>query len=85
MHTVQYTIRQIPKQLDTFLRRQARLRGRSLNQTVLDYINKAIEEDKKDKNDDLSWFIGANTIDDAAVQAIQDAKAYDKQTQQRMQ
>lgn len=82
MSHIQYTIRQIPKQLDDFLRRQARLNGRSLNQTVLDYINKAIEEDRKDKHDDLAWFIGANTIDDRSLQAIQDVKAYDKQKQQ---
>ncbi|MGH7196132.1 MAG: hypothetical protein ACREGA_05170 [Candidatus Saccharimonadales bacterium] len=38
MTTTQYTIRGIPKQLDSRLRRLARLRGQSLNRVVLEQL-----------------------------------------------
>ena len=74
----QYTIRSVPKQLDRFLRRQARLRGRSLNQTVLDYISQAVKLDMQDLDDDFSWIIGANTIEDQSLDAIAKLKQADK-------
>lgn len=38
MATIQYTIRGIPAQVDTRLRRLARLRGQSLNQIVVEQL-----------------------------------------------
>lgn len=79
MSTIQYTIRAVPKKLDAFLRRQAHLRGKSLNQTVLDYIVQATKLDMQETDDDFSWIIGAGTIDDASLQAIAELKNIDKQ------
>jgi len=79
METTQYTIRAIPKKLDIFLRRQALLRGKSLNQTVLDYITQATKLDMNDVDDDFAWLIGANTIDDASLRAISELRQIDKQ------
>lgn len=81
MSDIQYTIRAIPKQVDTYLRRQAHLRGRSLNRTVLDYIEESIKRDAVKQDDDFSWLIGSNTIDDSSLEAIKEAKEYDKQKQ----
>jgi len=75
----QYTIRSVPKELDAFLRRQARLLGKSLNQTVLDYIKQATRLDMQDFDDDFHWLIGSNTIDKATLHAIADLKRMDKQ------
>jgi hypothetical protein len=83
MSDIQYTIRAVPKQIDTYLRRQARLRGRSLNSTVLSYIEESINHDTTKKDDDFSWLIGSNTIDDASLEAIKEAKEYDKQKQRQ--
>lgn len=79
MGTIQYTIRAVPKKLDTFLRRQAQLRGKSLNQTVLDYIEQATKLDMQEDSDDFSWLIGANTLDDDSLKAIAEFKRIDKQ------
>ncbi len=78
MTTVQYTIRSIPKNLDNFLRRQAQLRGKSLNQTVLDYIEQATKLDLQQTDEDFDWIIGADTMDNASLQAIEELKAADK-------
>jgi hypothetical protein len=78
MNTTQYTIRSIPKKLDTFLRRQAHLRGKSLNQTVLDYIEQATKIDMQEDNDNFDWLIGANTLDDDSLLAIAELKKIDK-------
>ncbi len=80
MDTTQYTIRSIPKNLDTFLRRQARLRGMSLNQTVLEYIKQAAKLDmQEDSSDNFDWIIGANTLEDDSLDAIAELKRVDKQ------
>jgi hypothetical protein len=78
MNTTQYTIRSVPKKLDSFLRRQARLQGKSLNQTVLDYIKQATKLDMQENDDNFDWIIGADTLDDTALQAIADLKQVDK-------
>lgn len=79
MSQIQYTLRSIPKSLDTFLRRQARLHGKSLNQTVLDYIHQATKLDLQQADDNFDWIIGADTLDDDSLQAIADLKRIDKQ------
>lgn len=79
MNTTQYTIRSVPKALDVFLRRQATARGKSLNQTVLDYIEQATKLDMQESDDDFAWLIGANTLDSKSLKAISDLKEGDKQ------
>lgn len=78
MSTKQYTIRSVPKSIDDFLRRQARLQGKSLNQTILDYIKQATKLDMQENDDDFSWIIGANTLDDDSLQAMSELKRIDK-------
>ena len=78
MSDVQYTIRAIPKQLDNFLRRQAKLKGKSLNQTVLDYIEQATKLDLQQTDEDFDWIIGANTLDKESLHAISELKSTDK-------
>jgi hypothetical protein len=79
MNTTQYTIRAVPKNLDNFLRLQARLQGKSLNQTVLDYIKQATKLDLQEVDEDFDWIIGANTLDNSSLLAIKELKEIDKQ------
>ena len=78
MKTTQYTIRAVPKELDVFLRRQARLSGKSLNQTILDYIKQATKLDMQEDDDNFDWIIGANTLDKDSLRAIAELKRIDK-------
>lgn len=78
MNTVQYTIRSIPRNLDLFLRRQARLQGRSLNQVVLGYMHQATKLDMQVDEDNFDWIVGANTLDEESLGAIAELKQTDK-------
>ncbi len=78
MTTIQYTIRSVPKKLDTFLRQQAQKHGKSLNRTVLDYIQQATKLDIQQIDEDFDWIIGANTLDNESLQAIENLKSVDK-------
>ncbi len=78
MTTIQYTIRSVPKDVDAFLRRQASLQHKSLNQVVLEYITQATKLDLQQQDDDFAWLIGANTMDAATLDAISDLKVHDK-------
>ncbi len=82
MSDIQYTIRSVPKQLDEFLRQQARLSGRSLNAVVLDYLGQSIKVDLEAESDDFAWIIGADTIDNRSLKAIANLKKTDKLKQQ---
>jgi hypothetical protein len=68
----QYTVRSVPRKLDVFLRRQARLRSKSLNRTILDYIEQATKLDmqQEDTDDNFDWIIGSNTLDDDSLRAM---------------
>jgi hypothetical protein len=78
MRKTQYTIRSVPPHLDRFLRQQARLSGKSLNQTLLDYIEQATKLDMQN-DDNFDWIIGANTLDNDSLRAIDEVKQTDKQ------
>ena len=80
MKTVQYTIRSVPQSLDVFLRRQARTHGKSLNRLVLDYIEQATKLEREQPDDTFSWIIGANTLDEPTLQAIDELHQIDKRT-----
>ncbi len=78
MTNIQYTIRTVTKSLDNFLRRQAKQQGKSLNRVVLDYIEQATKLDLQQTDEDFEWIIGADTMDNASLQAIAQLKATDK-------
>lgn len=77
-NTIQYTVRAVPTKLDQFLRQQARLHGKSLNKTILDYIQQASKLDMQTTEDNFDWIIGANTLDNDSLRAISELKQADK-------
>ena len=42
MKTIQYTIRQVPEQVDRFLRQQAKKSNKSLNSVLLDILKRGV-------------------------------------------
>jgi hypothetical protein len=71
MNSHQYTIRNVPANLDAELRREARTRGRSLNAVVLETLEHAKLPASTILHDDLDWFVGAATEDDGQFDAAQ--------------
>ncbi|HTE57636.1 MAG TPA: hypothetical protein VK694_02745 [Verrucomicrobiae bacterium] len=73
MSVKQYTIRNIPPQVDSYLRKRARLSGKSLNEVVIAELSANAGVGKKSIVDSLDWFIGSNSMDDATLKAIDSA------------
>ena len=70
-HKIQYTIRDIPPATDRRLRKLAKIRGKSLNEVVVDELS-AQNTAKGSLVDSLDWFFGSNTIDDATIKFLEE-------------
>lgn len=70
MKAIQYTIRNIPEPVDRYLRKRAKISGRSLNQVVIDELSEKAPRQGRSVIDDLDWFIGSDTLDDSFDQFI---------------
>ena len=69
MHTTQYTIRNIPEPVNRYLRKKARLSGKSLNQVIVDELSERVSEPSATASTALNWFIGSG-MDDATLRAL---------------
>ncbi len=72
MAVKQYTIRNIPEPVDRYLRKRAKLSGKSLNQVIIDELSEKVPNQKQTLLESLDWFIGSNTIDDATLHALEE-------------
>jgi hypothetical protein len=57
MKRIQYTIRNVPEEVDGILHQKAREQGKSFNQTVVETLQQATIKPKT-VGDSLDWFIG---------------------------
>jgi hypothetical protein len=69
MQTTQYTIRNIPEPVNRYLRKKARLSGKSLNQVIVDELSEKVADPSATVGPALSWFIGSG-MDDATLLAL---------------
>lgn len=70
MNSIQYTIRSVPKSVDTALRNNAKESGKSLNQVIVDALEKATGVSQTTRRfTDLDHIFG---------KGIQDKKAFDE-------
>jgi plasmid stability protein len=68
---MQYTLRNIPKNLDRALRDKARAERKSLNAVALDALKRGLGlNGEAVRYDDLDWFFGGNTIDANSLKAM---------------
>jgi hypothetical protein len=72
MTSIQYTVRGIPEDLDTELRREAQSTGRTLNSLVVETLREAKLTSPDLVHDDLDWFIaGAADEEEREVAAME--------------
>lgn len=71
MKAMQYTIRNIPPEIDRYLRRQSEVSGVSLNQTILNELSERAGTKAQSLADELNWFIGSG-IDNETLKALAD-------------
>jgi hypothetical protein len=70
---MQYTIRSVPPKVDSALRQQARKTGKSLNEVVLETLEKGAGVKPDARYHDLDWFVGKGGLDN---EAFDDAMAW---------
>jgi len=74
MSTLQYTIRNIPADVDRVIRKKAKLSGKSINQVIIDDMRHANGLNATNKLGGalagLEWFVGSGDLDDATLRAI---------------
>lgn len=81
MKTKQYTIRNIPEPVDRYLRKRAKLSGKSLNQVIIEELSEraGISDASKSLIDSLNWFIGGGAMDEATLKALEDEDRLQKE------
>lgn len=78
MKTIQYTVRNIPEPVNHYLRKRARLSGKSLNQVIVEELSEKVVSPSTPVVTALSWFIGSG-IDDATLQALENEDKIQKE------
>lgn len=75
---MQYTLRNVPEEIDRALRERARQEGRSLNEVTLQALRQALGLDgESERRRDLSAFAGTWVEDPAVDQALADQRRID--------
>lgn len=72
MSTKQYTVRNVPQTVDRYLRKRAKISGKSLNQVIIDELSEKAGVGTESLVDSLDWFYGANTIGDDVIEALEE-------------
>jgi plasmid stability protein len=70
MKAIQYTIRNIPESVNTYLRKRSRLSGKSLNQVIIDELSEKVASPGTKMGVALTWFIGSG-VDQATLDALE--------------
>lgn len=72
----QYTVRNVPRQLDITIRKRAKIEGTSINDLLLRSLAEAngykLSEQKDESANRLDWFIGKSNIGDDVIRALED-------------
>lgn len=75
----QLTIRNIPESVNLYLRKKARLSGKSINQVVIEELSKEVPNLDKPLSSSLSWFIGSG-IDRQTTEALNEEDKIQKES-----
>lgn len=78
MKIKQYTLRNIPEPVDRYLRKRAKLSGKSLNQVIIDELAERSGVNKPTLLESLDWFIGSG-IDDGTLKALEEEDKIQKE------
>lgn len=79
MSKTQYTIRNIPPSVDRYLRKRAKISGRSLNQIIIEELSERAGVKSGGIVQSLDWFIGGGVIDETSQKALEEDDAVQKE------
>lgn len=74
---LQYTLRNVPPEVDQALRKRAREEGKSLNEVTLDVLHRALNGDAPKRHTDLDHLIGTWVEDPEFDKAMEDQRRID--------
>ena len=78
MQSVQYTVRNVPQEIDRIIRRKARKEGRSLNEVILEALKNSVGIGADDvPKRDLNWLAGSWKEDRAFDAILADMRKID--------
>ena len=79
MNNIQYTIRNIPPEVDRIIKKRSKQSGKSFNQTVVDLLSfQTLGTTKIPTDSNFDWLFGANTLDDSFDEAIKGLSQIDE-------
>jgi len=79
MSNIQYTIRNIPKPLDSVIRKRSKISGKSFNQTVVELLSlQAFGTKEPPTDNNFDWLYNKNTLDESFDEVIEDISKVDK-------
>ena len=79
MSNLRYTIRNVPLQVDSVIRRRSKQTGKSLNQTVIELLSlQTLGTTKIVKDDSFNFLFNKNTLDESFDKTIKDISKIDK-------
>lgn len=70
MNTIQYTIRDIPKNVDVLIRKRAKREGKSFNKTVVEIISAQVMGSSKGEPSIFEKLRSSHVLDDGFDEAI---------------
>ena len=76
----QYTLRNVPADVDSALRRTAREQGKSLNQVAIETLGRAVGVAEPRKRRDLSDLVGTWLDDPETAAALEDQRRIDPES-----
>ena len=77
MNNIQYTIRNVPEDLDKKLRLRSKKRDESFNKTLIQALSSSTTQ-ANNTSSDLDWFYGSGGIGKEELQAFADQRIIDK-------
>lgn len=77
MSVKQYTVRNIPEPVNRYLRKRAKISGKSLNQVIIDELSEKVASSFTPPSKSLEWFIGSG-IDDETLKALDEEEKIQK-------
>lgn len=79
MNNIQYTIRNVPTDVDYALRLRAKKKKQSFNATIVQALQQSTSINKHQAKSDLEWFYGSGGLGQIELDAFKEQRAIDKQ------
>ena len=77
MSSIQYTVRNVPSDVDFALRQRAKKSKQSFNATIIKALSEVTGQRKDRAKNDIDWFYGSGGIGSAELKAFSEQRTVD--------